>query len=113
MEFYAAEDRIRGRRPNRPTRLPHLPRSRLRDVVEQQIVEVLREFLVEAGSECPVVRPQSQLVDDLGLASLDLSTIVARLELRLRFDAFESDVAITDVRTVADLTRLAECAGAT
>ena len=84
----------------------------MRAVVEQQTLEILRRFLAESGSEAPTLGPHSRLVDDLGLKSLDLAAIVARLEMRLAVDAFESEMAVTDVRTVADLARLMATAGA-
>ena len=43
------------------------------------------------------------LVDDLGLRSLDLARIIAKLELKLGVDPFAEMVAVTSIRTVGDL----------
>ena len=73
------------------------------------VADALRAVLGEGGGD---VHADARLIDDLGLKSLDLASVVARLEMTLDLDAFDSDVAITDVRTVADLTRLLKSAEA-
>ena len=50
----------------------------------------------------PCVGTQT-LVDDLGLESLDIATIIARLELDLGVEPFIEEFSITDIRTIADL----------
>jgi acyl carrier protein len=78
--------------------------------VEAMVARVLVAVLDEGGRSVVDVRADARLVDDLSLKSLELASIVARLEMALDLDAFDSDVAITDVRTVGDITRLFESA---
>jgi acyl carrier protein len=47
--------------------------------------------------------PDDRLNADLGLTSLDLATLVAALEVKLKADPFQELVPITSVRTIADL----------
>lgn len=49
------------------------------------------------------VQPAHRLTGELGLKSLDLAELVAGLEMELAIDPFAELVAITSVRTVADL----------
>ena len=49
------------------------------------------------------VQPAQRLTGELGLKSLDLAQLVASLEMELAIDPFAELVAITSVRTVADL----------
>ena len=43
------------------------------------------------------------LVDDLGLRSLDLARIIAKLEMKLGVDPFAELVSVTSIRTPGDL----------
>jgi acyl carrier protein len=47
--------------------------------------------------------PDDRLNADLGLTSLDLATLVAALEMKLKADPFQELVPITSVRTIGDL----------
>ena len=47
--------------------------------------------------------PDDRLNADLGLTSLDLATLVAALEMKLKVDPFQELVPITSVRTIGDL----------
>jgi acyl carrier protein len=46
---------------------------------------------------------EDRLNADLGLTSLDLASLVAALEMKLKADPFQELVAITSIRTVGDL----------
>ncbi len=59
-------------------------------------------------SELQAARPGEKmdgamLLRDVGLSSLDLASVVARLELKLSLDPFSELVSITSVRTIGDL----------
>jgi acyl carrier protein len=47
--------------------------------------------------------PDDRLNADLGLTSLDLASLVAALEIKLKADPFQELVPITSVRTIGDL----------
>jgi acyl carrier protein len=47
--------------------------------------------------------PEDRLNADLGMTSLDLASLVAALEMKLKADPFQEVVPITSVRTVGDL----------
>ena len=49
------------------------------------------------------IAPDDRLNADLGLTSLDLASLVAALEMKLKADPFQELVPITSVRTVGDL----------
>ena len=49
------------------------------------------------------IRPDQLLVDDLGLRSLDLARIIAKLEMKLGVDPFAELVSVTSIRTPGDL----------
>jgi acyl carrier protein len=49
------------------------------------------------------ILPEDRLNADLGLTSLDLASLVAALEMRLRADPFQELVPITSIRTVGEL----------
>ena len=46
---------------------------------------------------------EDRLNADLGLTSLDLASLVAALEMKLKADPFQELVPITSIRTVGDL----------
>ena len=47
--------------------------------------------------------PDDRLTADLGLTSLDLASLVAALEMKLKADPFQELIPITSVRTIGDL----------
>ena len=49
------------------------------------------------------ILPEDRLNADLGLTSLDLASLVAALEMKLKADPFQELVPITSIRTVGDL----------
>jgi acyl carrier protein len=49
------------------------------------------------------IGPEDRLNADLGLTSLDLASLVAALEMKLKADPFQELVPITSIRTVGDL----------
>jgi acyl carrier protein len=49
------------------------------------------------------IRSEDRLNADLGLTSLDLATLVAALEMKLKADPFQELVPITSVRSIGDL----------
>src|ERR1700757_609485 len=49
------------------------------------------------------IAPEDRLNTDLGLTSLDLASLVAALEMKLKADPFQELVPITSVRTIGDL----------
>src|ERR1700759_5586112 len=49
------------------------------------------------------IAPEDRLNTDLGLTSLDLASLVAALEMKLKADPFQELVPVTSIRTVGDL----------
>ncbi len=71
--------------------------------VTDVVVAVIRGVVREQYPEIEEVRGEQGLVEDLGLKSLDLARIVAKLDIELGVDPFSETVAITSIRTVGDL----------
>jgi acyl carrier protein len=71
--------------------------------LDQTIIAELRQLAAVRGLTLPAIKRRDQLVDDLGLKSLDLAHLVAVLERRLNADPFLRLVSITSIRTVGDL----------
>jgi hypothetical protein len=71
--------------------------------VRAKVFEVVLEVVRENHPEIIVLRPGDRIVQDLGLRSLDLARIVAKLEVDLGRDPFVQHVALTSIRVLADL----------
>jgi acyl carrier protein len=66
-------------------------------------MKVLGNVVREKSPEIAAIRPDQMLVDDLGLRSLDLARIIAKLEMKLGVDPFAELVSVTSIRTPGDL----------
>jgi acyl carrier protein len=66
-------------------------------------MKVVRGVVREKSPEICDIRSDQMLVDDLGLRSLDLARIIAKLEMKLSVDPFAELVAVTSIRTPGDL----------
>jgi len=73
------------------------------DNLNETILAVVRGVVKEKSPEIAAVRPDQLLVEDLGLRSLDLARIIAKLEAKLDADPFAELVSITSIRTPGDL----------
>ncbi len=73
------------------------------DEVKEVILAVLRGVVREKSLEIEAIAADQSLVEDLGLTSLDLARIIAKLELKLGVDPFSSLVPVTSIRTAGDL----------
>jgi acyl carrier protein len=73
------------------------------DELKETIMGVVRGVVREKSPDVAEVRPDQLLVDDLGLRSLDLARIIAKLEMRLEVDPFKELVSVTSIRTPGDL----------
>lgn len=71
--------------------------------VERTVHEVVLEVVRRKKVETTNVRNEDRLHANLGLGSLDLAEIVAKLETVLGVDPFAEDVAVTSIRSVGDL----------
>jgi len=67
------------------------------------VLNVIRGVAREKTPEIIAVRPDQMLVEDLGLRSLDLARIIAKLEMKLEVDPFAQLVSVTSIRTAGDL----------
>src|SRR5262249_16655330 len=70
-------------------------------VVHEVVLNVVRRNRADAASVCN----DDRLHSSLGLGSLDLAEIVAKLETALGVDPFAEHVAVTSIRTVGDLRK--------
>jgi hypothetical protein len=73
------------------------------DHVEQVVYRVLLRIAQQRTPGVLRVENGQRLTAELGLKSLDIARVIALLELELGADPFAHLVAITDIRTVADL----------
>ena len=71
---------------------------------EKIVPFVVKRIIEQKGQPAPTIENHQRLTADLGLESLDVAKIVAVLEVELEVDPFAQLVAITDIRTVGDLT---------
>ncbi len=72
--------------------------------LNETILAVVLDVVQEKSPEIEAVRPDQMLVEDLGLRSLDLARIIAKLEMKLDVDPFAELVAVTSIRTPGDLS---------
>ncbi|MBU4272307.1 MAG: acyl carrier protein [Planctomycetes bacterium] len=72
--------------------------------LNETILAVVLDVVREKSPEIEAVRPDQMLVEDLGLRSLDLARIIAKLEMKLDVDPFAELVAVTSIRTPGDLS---------
>ena len=73
------------------------------DDIQATIMKVVGSVVREKSPEVADIRPDQMLVDDLGLRSLDLARIIAKLEMKLGVDPFAELVSVTSIRTPGDL----------
>ena len=81
-----------------------------RETVMAVLLEIVNE-VTKPAEEIENLDEELLLVDQLGLASLDLARLVAILEMELDTDPFSDEVPITSVRTVGDLLDAYDPAG--
>jgi acyl carrier protein len=73
------------------------------DELNETIMAVVSGVVRSKSPEIAEIRPDQLLVDDLGLRSLDLARIIAKLEMNLGVDPFAELVPVTSIRTPGDL----------
>ncbi|NLF06718.1 MAG: acyl carrier protein [Pirellulaceae bacterium] len=71
--------------------------------LNETVLAVVLDVVQDKSPEVEAVRPEQSLVEDLGLGSLDLARIIAKLEMKLSVDPFAELVAVTSIRTPGDL----------
>lgn len=71
--------------------------------VEKIVIPCIQDLLSEKSSAKKLVHYQMLLVDELGLSSMDIARLIARLDIELHKEPFDEDLAITDIRTIEDL----------
>ena len=71
--------------------------------LNETILAVVLDVVQDNSPDVEAVRPDQMLVEDLGLRSLDLARIIAKLEMKLAVDPFAELVAVTSIRTPGDL----------
>jgi hypothetical protein len=75
--------------------------------IGQVVVAEIRALLQAAGRS-PEALGEGDRLDDLGITSLDLTDLIATLNMKLTANPFRQSLAFTDVQTVADLCRAYE-----
>jgi len=73
------------------------------DEISETVHDVILDVARCVQPTLSELQAEQELVDHLGLRSMDLARIVAMLELRLDADPFAELVAVTSVRTVGDI----------
>jgi acyl carrier protein len=75
----------------------------------QVVKDTIMQISEEQGLGISEVQDHQSLVEELGLASLDVATLVAHLETTLEVDPFRMNIAvITELRTVEDMAKAYE-----
>jgi len=77
----------------------------MQEETRRTVLQTVLAIAKERKPEISAVKPTDLLNVDLGLRSLDLARVVAKLEIELEQDPFLERVSITSVRTVDDLCR--------
>ncbi len=73
-------------------------------LIKNTIIDSIKQIAQEQGINIESINGSDAIVDDLGFASLDIATLVAVLESKLKVDPLSSGkVAITEVRTIDDI----------
>ena len=77
--------------------------------INQTVKDLIMQINEEEGLGISEVQDHQSLVEDLGLASLDVARLVAQLEATFDVDPFRMNIAvITEIRTVEDLAKVYE-----
>jgi acyl carrier protein len=71
--------------------------------ISEAVRDQVRLLLDEKDLPLRDIGSEDRLNADLGLTSLDLASLVAALEMKLKADPFQKLVPITSVRTIGDL----------
>jgi hypothetical protein len=73
--------------------------------IDQAVRAEIMAILRSRGRDLPDISPRDGLATTLGLSSLELAALAARLTALLGKDPFSGAAAFADMKTVADLSR--------
>lgn len=77
------------------------------EIITEKIISLITQITEEQGIACNHIAEDKAIVDDIGLASLDIAALVAHLEKVFKVDPFtQRKAAITDIRTIKDLSQV-------
>ena len=77
------------------------------ETITKKVIALVTQVAEEQGITCQHIDEDKAMVDDLGLASLDIAALVAHLEIAFKVDPFTTmKAAITDIRTIRDLCQV-------
>jgi acyl carrier protein len=72
--------------------------------IQTAVEKAIRDVADEWDLELPPLRPDSELVDELGFSSMTVVSLTMNLEEELGVDPFaDRSVMLTDMRTIQDL----------
>ena len=79
--------------------------------IEQTIIRHIKELSEENGRSVSEVAKDQSIMEDLGLTSLQIATLVSFLETELEVDPFATgNIGIMDISTVGELCSAYEMA---
>lgn len=73
----------------------------------ETIINTMAEILAERGDKCPPLNPQTR-ISDTGLDSLDVASLVVRLQSSLGLDPFADGTLTSFPQTIGELSHLYE-----
>ena len=77
--------------------------------INQKVKDIIMQISKEQGLGINEIEDHQSLVEELGLASLDVATLIAHLETTFGVDPFKMNIAvITELRTVEDIAKVYE-----
>jgi len=77
--------------------------------IEKTIIKYIKELSEESGRSLAEVKKDQSIIEELGLTSLQIATLVSFLETEFGVDPFSTgSIGIMDVNTVEDLCQVYE-----
>lgn len=77
--------------------------------IRETIIRYIKELSEENNKTLTEIKPEQSIMEDIGLSSIQVATLLSFLETDFGYDPFMSgDVSITDIRTVGELCKIYE-----
>ncbi len=79
--------------------------------IKTLVYQLVQEIREKESFSSMMIKDKHRLVDDLGLASLDVAELIASLEIELGIDPFgDGTASITDISNIGSLCSVYESA---
>jgi acyl carrier protein len=77
-------------------------------MIMKKVTEIVRSILAQQKKprELDALNEDMNLIQDIGLTSLDMAQLVTSLELEFGVDPFSDGVTVADLQTVGNIVRV-------